>query len=80
MSNSLPYVLLLAVISLGLFALLFGVLDSIVDAVVQTEAWTSGSEETMSGRNRLEAMWNFLPAAVVTGVSMSVLWASRRGR
>lgn len=80
MSNSLPYVLLLAAVSLGMFAFLYGVLDIIVDAVVQTEVWASGSEETMSGRNRLEAMWSFLPVAIVTGVSVSVLWASRRGR
>lgn len=80
MSNSLPYVLLLGTVAIGLSVFLYVVLDPTVSAIVATDAWNSGSQETMAGRERLEAMWSAGLVVVISGVSLSVLWASRRGR
>lgn len=77
-TGSLPYVLLLAVVAIGVSVYLWAILDAAVAEIVVTESWTGGSEETERGRDHILTMWDFALAMVITSVSISVLIASRR--
>lgn len=80
MRGSLPYMLLLATIGLALGIFFWGVNDFLIGEFVALDVWHEGSPETMAGRERMLAMWDHMPIILVTGISLSLLWASRRGR
>ncbi|MCU4926921.1 hypothetical protein OB905_13180 [Halobacteria archaeon AArc-dxtr1] len=77
--TSLPYMLLLGAVSFVLMTYLYVVLDPVVTEIVGTSAWQDGSEETMAGRERLLAMWDVALILGLTGIGLTILWASRRG-
>lgn len=79
MANSLPYILLLSAVGLGFAIYLISILDPVVAEMAATDAWASGNEHTMAGRQRLRLIWdNMIPISVVA-ICMTLLWASRRG-
>ena len=77
--TSLPYVLLLATFALAISAFFYAIFDPVIGAIVDTPQWTDGSAETTAGRQRLLAMWDYALVLMVTAISFTVLWASRRG-
>jgi hypothetical protein len=79
-TGSLPYVFLLAAVTLGVGTLLWVVLDAAVAEVITTQTWGNGSEHATRGRDHALAMWDWALVMVVTSTSISVLVASRRGR
>ena len=79
-TGSLPYVFLLAAVSIGVAVFLWTVLDAAVAELVFTDQWGSGSEDTERAREHVLAMWDWATVLIVTSVAMTVLIASRRGR
>ena len=78
-SGSLPYVLLLAAVTIGVSVLLWTTIDYAVGELFATAAWGEGSEHADRGHAHLEDLWGWTLALVITSVSLSVIVASRRG-
>lgn len=80
MRGSLPYILLLSAVAVGLSAFLWGVMDTFVAEVVATSVWDDGSEDAMIGRDHVLALWDWALLLAMISIVLSVIWASRRGR
>lgn len=80
MPRSLPYLVLTAAIAIPIGVLLWGVLDVAVAGFVNSVPWQNPIyPEGGQGQERVLMMWDYGLFFLISSLSISFLWASRRG-
>lgn len=79
MARSLPYVLIVAAIGLGVSAYLYILFDQVAAEIFASGTWGTGGEHVVQGQSYLREMWGRLLLVILTGGATTIIIASRRG-
>lgn len=77
MARSLPYVLLMAVIGLGISAYLFILFDQVAAEIFASGTWGTGGPDATEGQQYVREMWGRTLLLILTGGASTIVIISR---